>query len=392
MRWLSFAFAALMLAGCPDLSRFCIEGVDCREPVDASMDVRRDVSGDVSEDATGRDTNRPPSVCDLPVACNDCPLPWLLVATRDITTDSRCGGRVHRFTLRGQDEVPCACEGFDGAGDLPTDLRAVGFLAPDKIIVGHRNGVTLLDANTDRVLWDQPVETEPIDVVGIRGPAGEDRVMVGEWGRTASSAIARFRSFNASDGSGETVQRANVSGLGLNILSFSYDPQDPSQIRTVKTGTHSARDVNPFSLLQESQTHVRPRDGYYLKTISSLYDGRTSRTVWSGTRSDLGGDEHRVWQFIGDSFDYALGAAGRCDEGDDRLPYDVDCEYVHAVPDANTPQGAFAICEHWVGGDTVRRIVQLRTTRTQCRTVVEPYLGGDMQYYQMAIAIDPLWE
>lgn len=348
----------------------------------------------VSGTVPGTDGSVPPppgARCAPEVTCGSCPLPWLLASVEDL--GGECGGQVWRWSLAGRDDEYCACTPLDAGGRMPQYPFAVGFVPPQTVVVAAESDrVVAIDALTDSVQWERSYEWQPADVFAIEDDAG--RSMVGVAGRMRGGSAIRAITFYDAAGAGDPIERF-VNGdlpLGLSVSSVSQSSFDRRWFRALdEMGSYAAADVNPWTNERYMDPyHTTGRDGFYLHTIHSSYDGTWHRTVWTGERSDLDPRTYGVYRIArsDDVGDNRVPLSERCEENLDGSDYDVDCVYLHAVADPRLNTSSIAICQH---SGSERRIVRLHLTGGCVTMAEQSAIHAGLRISKLGLAQTTFW-
>lgn len=334
----------------------------------------------------------PPGSCaPTPTCTGGCPLPWLLASIEDLGDE--CGGQVWRWSLPGADGDFCACGALDADGAMPRLPFAVGFVPPSTVIVAaERDRVLAIDASTDTLIWDEPYEPQPVDIFAIYDLSG--RPMVGVAGKTRGGGQIRNVDFYDAAVGGTPIRRTTNGDLplGLSVAGITQSPFDRTWMRTLwNDGRFAAVDVDPWNDLRfDTPPHTLGRDGYYLDSVHSSWDGTFYRTVWTGVRSDLPDRPSGIYRIAraDDAGDNRLPLSDGCDELPDGSDWDVDCDWIHAVADPALNTSSIGLCEHAPGE---RRIVRVRSVGP-CRVFVEQStIYSDARISGLALAQTTFW-
>lgn len=378
--------ALALLAGCPaDLGRFHLS--------DAASDA---VPGDVGTPADSSTDAGPdgavPGSCELAPTCTaGCPLPWLLASVEDLPGDEDCGGQVVRMSISDR-ETFCVCPTLRAEGTMPSLPFAVGFVPPSTVVVASEEDRALaIDGETDRVLWDEPFGGQPADIFPIEAPSGELQVVVAS--KVRGGDIRSLYFYDAASGGAADVSTTTELGMGLGIPSVTVSPRDRHFLRALKTnGGYAAADVDPWGMVVfNSPPHTADRSGFFLRSISSFFYGGTYRVAWTGRRTDLSPELHQVYNYRSstpaDDGRVPLGAV--CREGEDRLDFGVECDFLHAVPHPFHDTDQFALCGY-TGG---RMIVRIRTIDSVCHIMARQRdVFTSARFSRLGLALDDYWD
>lgn len=393
----SLPVLCLALAGClPDTGDLRVGGDGGGEPSDGGP---RD--GQVLPDARladgapgdlGLDSGPPQDDPCLPEpTCDDgCPMPWLLAAIEDLPGGMACGGRVARLSVA-ETDAPCICSGYDGGGALPDQPQVVGFVPPSTLVTASTNGeIVAMDAATDQVRWSVELTGHPADVFALSDPDGDPVVGVAVR-QPGLTHVGEVYLIDAAAGGTPTILRTNGDlPLGLNVVSMTQSTVDPLRLRALDRNDEAALDVSPWTGEASDPPYVAGRDGRLLATVYAAYVDGFHRTVWTGARTDLAGAPSRVWDLAraDGAGDQRLPTEAFCDLTDDAADYDVECEYLHAVPDPTVFNQQLVLCQHPAG----RRITRLRVV-SRCLDVLEQdQLYDSARIAHLALALSSYWE
>lgn len=389
------ALSMLLLAGClPDTSSFR-EGagdgsVDDAGPLadGAALDAPL-ADGAIADAGTDFGPPEPDDCLPEPTCPAGCPMPWLLAAIEDLPGGRDCGGRILRMSVA-ETDAPCICHGYDAAGAVPDLPFAVGFVPPKTIVTASEDGTILaIDADTDRAIWQEPSSEQPGDLFVVHGTDGEPLVAHATRPR-GSGAIRQVRFYDAATGGDPTVRMTNGDlPVGLGVLSMTQSTLDPMTFRVVDPNNYAAADVNPWTDTRIEPAYTASRSGHFVQDIYAAYvDGR-HRTVWTGTRSDLPDSPARVWEIneATGAADLRLGPGNHCAELDDGGDYDVDCTYLHAVPDPTVFNQTLVLCDFIDG----RRITRLRATDSCLDVFDQGELFDSARIARLALALPTYW-
>lgn len=386
----------VLLAGClPDTS-----GFRAGSDVDAASADGGPLADGAAHDAAlsdgavvdgGVDLGPPePDDClPEPTCAGGCPMPWLLAAVEDLPGGRSCGGRILRLSVA-ETDAACVCTGYDGGGLVPDQPFAVGFVPPRTIVTASEDGSILaIDADTDRVIWEAPSADQPGDLFVIHDTAGVP--LVGHATRPRGSGdLRQVRFYDAATGGEPIVRTLNGDlPLGLGVLSMTQSSIDPQTFRAVDPNDYAAVDVNPWTDTLIEPAYTAARGGHFVQDGYAAFVGRRHRTVWTGTRSDLAGVPSRVWQVseASGAADQRLGPGNHCDAFDDGLPYDVTCDYLHAVPDPTVFNQMLVLCDH-AGG---RRITRMRAVDRCLDLIEQDALFDSARIARLALALPTYW-
>jgi hypothetical protein len=386
------SLASLLLIGClPDTGDFRVGDEGDRDAAMADM-AARDGGPPMDGALDGGVDFGPPEPDDClpePTCTDGCPIPWLLAAVEDLPGGRSCGGRILRLSVA-ETDAACICHGYDGGGAVPTLPFAVGFVPPKTIVTASEDGSILaIDADTDRVIWEESSADQPGDIFAIEGEDGTALVALATR-RRGDFALREVRLYDAATG-GEPIVRS-ISGdlpLGLGVPSVTQSTIDPQTFRAVDPNNYAAVDVNPWTDTRIEPAYTASREGYYVQDGYAAYvDGR-HRTLWTGTRSDLPDSPSRVWDVsvVDAAGDQRLDPGNHCALYDDGFDYDVECDYLHAVPDPTVFNQKLVLCDY-AGG---RRITRMRAV-DRCLDILE---GGDLfdsaRIARLALALPTYW-
>ncbi len=316
-------------------------------------------------------------------------MPWLLAAVEDLPGGRSCGGRILRLSVA-ETDAACICPGYDGGGTVPLQPFAVGFVPPKTIVTASEDGSVLaIDADTDRVIWEEPSVDQPGDIFTIRDTDDSPLVVLASR-RRGSFALRELRFYDAATGGDPIVRAFNGDlPLGLGVPSVTQSTIDPQTFRAVDPNNYAAVDVNPWTDTLVEPAYTASRAGYYVQDGYAAYvDGR-HRTVWTGTRSDLPGSPSRVWEvsMADGSGDQRLGSGDECTLYDDGLDYDVSCDFLHAVPDPTVFNQKLVLCDYVDG----RRIARMRVG-SRCLDILEQDdIFDSARIARLALALPTYW-
>jgi len=387
----------LVLAGClPETSDFRVGddgdgdgsvrdgAVSDAAPTDAAPIDGAPVDGGVDFGPPAPDDCLPEPTCT-----DGCPMPWLLAAVEDLPGGRSCGGRILRLSVA-ETDAACICPGYDGGGAVPGQPFAVGFVPPKTIITASEDGSVLaIDADTDRVIWEEPVVDQPGDIFTLQDTDGTPLVALASR-RRGDFALREVRFYDAATG-GDPIVRS-VSGdlpLGLGVPSMTQSTIDPQTFRAVDPNNFAAVDVNPWTDTRIEPAYTASRTGHYVQDGYAAYvDGR-HRTLWTGTRSDVPDSPSRVWDVsVADGApDQRLGLGSHCAQYDDGADYDVECDYLHAVPDPTVYNQKLVLCDYVDG----RRITRMRMA-DRCLDILEQEdIFDSARIARLALALPTYW-
>lgn len=206
----------------------------------------------------------PAAPVDVPVMPSGCPRPYVAVTVENITGSS-AGGRVLRIPLNGAE--PCA-----EARVAQAQPMAVLQIDNGDVVVGARDGVTLLDPESGRNIGMIQYDTVYPGVLGIarfspmQGVAGYVIALQSSGSSTPTASV--FYSHRGST-------RLNAHSVLQNTRYVTSHPTDPTRYLTVRevSGSTVIDDV-PVNVM--STTVPRWLDGVaQLTSVQTVFDGRS---------------------------------------------------------------------------------------------------------------------
>jgi hypothetical protein len=270
-------------------------------PSDGAIEREADMAMPMASDPDmAMPTNSVPDLAttDLQPACSGCGCgsPALLVSVTNQTSSADEGGRVLQLALDANGVVaPCGPE-LTLANKLPAAATALGWIAPNGVAYGAREGLFLIDSAEDSRRWlyntsnlDVPRAVFPLDRMG------ETVIAVGY----DTNDFVDIRALYVID---------PVAGKKLSSWDLTA-PGSPIKIGAVDTIARSA--IQPshiffsgrFSLSQPAATDVdvpfaeqdaspiaywtSSLPGAYSRSIHTLRIGNMSRTVWLQATDNL---------------------------------------------------------------------------------------------------------
>lgn len=340
---------------------------------------------DGSRDSGGRDARLEDDPCAPEVMCADCPMPWLLAAVEDLPSGVDCGDRVYRWSVPSTGPL-CACGSYAPGGG---QIRTVGFVPPNSVVVAGPGSVLALAADTGASLWSAPLDGEPVDVFAIDAPNRRVGIATRNLG---ISGIREARLYDPASSETPDVYRTNDGAfpLGTSILSMTQSSSS-TRLRALKqNGDWAAVDVDPVaSVRYDTPAHTPSRSGFDLASVHTYsYDG-IHRTVWTGKRSDLSGAPSRVFRVTNTTpmDDNFLSNEQWCDQRGDGSDYDVECTFEHAVSDPADATRVLAICTHSGG----RRLVRVSADNTCTDLFADADVFPSGRLVRLSVAAATLW-
>lgn len=316
-------------------------------------------------------------------------MPWLLASVEDL--GDSCGGQVWRWSLTGTEGDFCACSALTGRGTIPRLPFSVGFVPPATVVVAAQSRVVAIDAGDDRVVWEASYDLQPVDIFALEDTSA--RPMIAVAGATRfGGEIREVRLYDAAAGGSPIVRTLNTMDLplGLSVAGMSQSPFNRQWFRVLRSDMYPAADIDPWANIRQSPFHTVPRDGFWLKTLHSSYDGTWHRTVWTGERTDVPESPSQVFTLAisDDTGSNTVPLGDTCDTGPDGSAYGVTCEYLHAVADPRLNTAAIALCQY---GPSQRRIVRMSGIQ-RCWDVVEQTDGfADARISRIGLAQTTFW-
>jgi hypothetical protein len=339
-----------------DLSRVDLTGVDLAGVDFAGADL-----------ATGGD-----------LAVGGCALPQLLVTVEKLGTAAP--GKVLRYHLPPVGP-PEACTPLDGSGALgqyPWAAAKVG----DRIAVGARDGVFLIDPMSDLVVasWpNNPQDFFPIDVAPLSTADGLEIAVA--WAQNGDPALALYQLDLYLPAQASTAKHSwTAASLGLiNVIGMTIDPWDPTLLMMLDDYPSSTPQAEEYAdpFVPTVTGHFDEPNNLGMRTISSISVGGIERTVWAANG-------------IYDAFYFMNAAAPSPSPTILFGPGKCSCTILHAVPDPNDSKTAFALCDGTGTQDRVvhRATFSTTTSMTDCTPVVlGTSLGVDDRITHLAIAM-----
>ena len=401
----TWGLALALVWGClPDVDRYRIGAGDSGSPLhDADTANRSDGAFSDARAPTDGATIDPndsgpiADTCSPPVTCaGDCGKPWLLAAVEDIETrpgGQRCGGRIWRWSLQPSGQL-CACAGLSGSGVMDPLLTAVSFVPPSTVATTARSGQVLAtDGDTDVVRWSQRLTLDthalPEDLVAVDSLDGARNVLVAISSPSTTDRIFEYSQFRIADGVGSSAHRPDND---LNPISMTQDPGNRRQIRLAHSGGRPR--VVDFDLWNDMSAPAFLFEAESLQlfeTVYAMHDGTYFRTVVTGRHN--GSRIFHVAQ-LDDSNDIPLPTGEYCARrASDGSNYDIDCDFLHAVPDPHSSDALFAICRNPdMVGDNLRERRIVRLDGLECTDVVsQSSVGLAQRIVKLAIAAESLW-
>ena len=239
------------------------------------------------EDRPIAPVDTPPA--DRPIAPEDapmptgCPRPYVAVTVENITGSSQ-GGRVLRVPLNGA--PPCA-----EARVAQPQPMAIHQIDNNDVVVGARDGVTLLDPETGRNLGTITYDTVYAGVLGIAryapmsGVAGYVIALQSNTSSTPSTSV--FYSHRGST-------RLNAHSVLQSTRYVTSHPTDPTRYLAVRevSGTPVVDDVRVNLTSTTSDRWLN--DSARLTTIQTVFDGR----AWSAAVTSYSDGPPTSWVIL----------------------------------------------------------------------------------------------
>jgi len=364
-------WVAVVAAGClPDFDDFEVgeESGDGDADGDGDTDADTDVDGDADADS------------------GPCPLPYLLVAVEGFDGEP---GRVLRLHLTENATEPCAP--IVGTDRVPANPLTVTWLPegrPEGLVAVAGSDLTAaMDAETGAVVWSRPTDESfqrtPVDLFPIESPEGVPLLMSAMKNAGSSNDVRLLLTRDLGDGHVvDTIDGADGGGpVAMGNLSVTPSPFEPQEILSFRepSPSYAASEVNPWTAERREPPWVAWLSGTWFQTIYALYDGELYRVAWvSGMAA--GNEIYYLYQPSYSPGDHASGPT-HCSN--------MECTFVHAVPDPTMNTALAAICEV---APQDRVVVRFRSTATECEVVAsEADLGdiGGVRFSRLAVAVGP---
>lgn len=370
----------LLGAACSDLSHFVVEEdtgvVDAGAPdtlteLDAGFDADPTPTDGGPDAIVDSGSDAPYSPRDGGVL-GDCPMPQLLVGVSGTDDDGHGrGGRVLRFSV-GEEVTRCGDVTVDGR--FSSNLTAMGFIAPDSVVVGGDRGVIRANIETDTTEWEHQLDPFSAFSISPRSTfaleeSGHASQVAMAFTYIAADEIAMLKTF---DDSGEYDREWDVRDssfpLDGNAIAMEGRPHHPSQLLAL-TSDGRTIELDPFSGMAADELFVPAPSSAELRSLHAFDDSVLIRLSWAGgTASDDGA--FYIDDFVGDTAtNPPFGPIGCRGRGESTHVCSLP-EYTYdAIADPTQPGRFFAICSG--GGFFTRHLVRYSTDRSDdCEVVM----------------------